>query len=64
MQITRRHMLITGASVLTAAHAPRVYAGWEPSDRYPDPAVSILGPGFAKYRLNNAGVERLATGMR
>ncbi len=32
--------------------------------RYPDPAVQIVDPSFAKYRVANAGVERLATGFR
>jgi gluconolactonase len=32
--------------------------------RYPDPAVQIVDPSFAKYRVGNAGVERLATGFR
>jgi gluconolactonase len=32
--------------------------------RYPDPAVQILDESFAKYRLFNAAVERLATGFR
>jgi gluconolactonase len=37
---------------------------WEPSQRYPDPAVQILDASFAKYRLPLAAVERLATGFR
>jgi gluconolactonase len=37
---------------------------WQPSQRYPDPLVRILDPGFARYRLNSAKVERLATGFR
>jgi gluconolactonase len=37
---------------------------WQPSERYPDPAVQILDPSFAKYRLNLAALERLATGFR
>jgi len=37
---------------------------WTPSLRYPDPAVQVLDPSFAKYRLPLASVERLATGMR
>jgi gluconolactonase len=37
---------------------------WSPSLRYPDPSVQVLDPGFAKYRLPLASVERLATGMR
>ena len=37
---------------------------WQPSERYPDPAVQVLDPSFAKYRVNLAAVERLATGFR
>ena len=37
---------------------------WEPSRRYPDPAVEVLDPSFLKYRLFNASVECLATGTR
>jgi gluconolactonase len=37
---------------------------WEPAGYYPDPAVQILDPSFAKYRLPLAAVERLATGTR
>jgi gluconolactonase len=37
---------------------------WTSSLRYPDPSVQVLDPGFAKYRLPLASVERLATGMR
>jgi gluconolactonase len=35
-----------------------------PSPRYPDPAVQILDPSFAPFRLALAKVERLASGMR
>lgn len=37
---------------------------WEPSERYPDPAVEILDPSFTKYRIFSAAVERLAVGFR
>jgi len=37
---------------------------WQPATRYPDPAIETLDPSFAKYRLFNAAVERLAGGMR
>jgi len=46
------------------AAAPQMLAGWEPSQRYPDPAVHILDPGFARYRIAAASIERLAVGMR
>jgi gluconolactonase len=59
---TRREFLASAAAV--AAAAPRVAADWQPSPRYPDPAVRILDPGFAKYRIGSAKIERLATGLR
>ena len=37
---------------------------WQPSERYPDPAVEILDPAILKYRIFSAAVERLATGCR
>jgi gluconolactonase len=37
---------------------------WTPSTRYPDPAVQIIDPSFARYRLALAKVERIATGTR
>ena len=39
-------------------------ARWEPTESYPDPAIEILDPAFAKYRIFNAAVERLAMGFR
>ena len=32
--------------------------------RYPDPAVEVIDPRFAKYKIGNAVVERLWTGAR
>ncbi|MFM8990980.1 MAG: SMP-30/gluconolactonase/LRE family protein [Alphaproteobacteria bacterium] len=37
---------------------------WQPSERYPDPAVEVLDASFEKYRIFSAAVERLATGLR
>jgi gluconolactonase len=31
---------------------------------YPDPAVEVVDPRFARYKVNNAAVERLYTGTR
>jgi gluconolactonase len=44
--------------------APQALAQWQPSQRYPDPAVQILDQSFARYRLGLAKVERIASGMR
>src|SRR3954451_2419867 len=65
MQSTRRGMMTAaGAAAAVAAMAPKAFAKWEASERYPDPSVQVLDPSFNKYRLLLAGVERLATGMR
>jgi gluconolactonase len=37
---------------------------WQPSPRYPDPSVHVVDGSFARYKLNLAKVERLATGFR
>ncbi len=37
---------------------------WQPTVRYPDPAIEVLDPAFESYRLATAAVERLATGCR
>ena len=37
---------------------------FKPNQRYPDPAVQILDPSFAKYRIYSSTLEQVATGMR
>jgi gluconolactonase len=37
---------------------------WEPSRRYPDPAVQVLDASFNQYRWPLASVEQLAAGCR
>src|SRR3954454_17982450 len=64
MEQTRRGVLAAAGSMAAASVSSRVFAGWEPAQRYPDPAVEILDPSFAKYRLALASVERVATGFR
>src|SRR5258705_12576040 len=65
MSLTRRSMLTTSAAALaTATVATSVFARWEPSESYPDPAIEALDQRFERYRIFSAGVERLATGMR
>jgi gluconolactonase len=62
--IDRRHML-AGASAAAAMTVTRAaFGGWEPSERYPDPAIQALDPSFNKHRIALAGVERLATGCQ
>jgi gluconolactonase len=49
---------------LFASFAQTAIAQWQPSQRYPDPAVRVIDPSFTKYRLNLAKVEKIAEGMR
>jgi gluconolactonase len=65
MQITRRNVL-SGTTATTAAitFARTALGSQPPSERYPDPAIQILDPSFAKYRIAQTSVERLVTGMR
>ena len=44
--------------------APPQPPSFRPNLRYPDPAVEILDPSFAKYRLFSSSLEQVATGMR
>jgi gluconolactonase len=61
----RRFLAAGGGAAAVALAAPRAgLAQWQPSQRYPDPAVKVLDPGFARYRIGLAKVERLATGCR
>jgi gluconolactonase len=65
MHQTRRAFMTAASATLFGVNAsPPAFAQWRPSERYPDPAVELLDPSFAKYRLGLASVERLATGMR
>jgi gluconolactonase len=40
------------------------YVPWQPSQRYPDPAVQIIDQSFDRYRVKLASVERIAHGFR
>src|SRR3984893_1586005 len=66
--ITRRNMLAaagaTVASSLLSRSAGAQSFPFSPNQRYPDPAVQILDPGFEKYRIYSSTVEQVATGMR
>ena len=41
-----------------------INSDWQPSPRYPDPAVIDVDASFARYRLPLAKIERIATGCR
>lgn len=63
----RRDFLKTGAAAGLAALGGAATAqsfDFMPNQRYPDPAVQILDPEFAKYRIYSSTLEQLASGMR
>jgi gluconolactonase len=60
-----RRAFVTGSAAIALATVPRrVFAQWQPSQRYPDPTVQIVDQSFARYKLSLASVERLGTGFR
>ena len=64
---TRRALLqhAAGASLATLGAGAFAQAfEFKPNQRYPDPAVQILDPGFAKYRIYSSTLEQVASGMR
>jgi gluconolactonase len=62
--VSRRSFLAGGTAAAALAIASRVSAQWQPSQRYPDPAIQIVDESFTRYRLGATKVERLATGFR
>jgi len=67
---TRRRFLktslvLSAASVTLGRFGLAEAATPEPlSERYPDPLVQVLDESFLKYRIFNASIEKLGTGMR
>lgn len=53
----------SGLAMLAGAAVAQSFP-FAPNQRYPDPAVLVLDPSFAKYRIYSSSVEQLATGMR
>lgn len=53
----------TGATLMAGRAFAQTFE-FTPNQRYPDPAVTILDPSFAKYRIYSSTVEQVATGMR
>lgn len=64
---SRRQFMATavgaGAAAMGGAALAQAVA-FTPNARYPDPAVLILDPSFAKYRIYSSTLEQLATGYR
>jgi gluconolactonase len=67
MTPTRRSLLggaAAGALTLALPSARAQSFEFKPNQRYPDPAVQILDPSFARYRIYSSTVEQVGTGMR
>ena len=61
----RRSFLAAAAAVTASATAlARDFRPGAPPIRYPDPDVIVLDKRFSKYKIFNAGIERLYTGLR
>ena len=68
MNFTRRSLMAGAGAAAASALLARTTGAqsfpFTPNQRYPDPAVQILDPSFAKYRLYSSTVEQVASGMR
>lgn len=67
VSIDRRAMLGLAAGAAYGAFAGPARAqvfDFKPNQRYPDPAVQILDPAFARYRIYSSTLEQVASGMR
>lgn len=65
--LNRRRLLQHAAASALGTLGARAGAqsfDFRPHQRYPDPAVHILDPSFARYRIYSSTVEQLGTGMR
>jgi len=63
----RQFIAKTAAAGASLAAAPLgVAKDWSlpKNTRYPDPAIEVVHPSFAKYQQSNAAIERLYTGAR
>jgi gluconolactonase len=54
---------IAATFAVTALGQGRDYGQNAPPVRYPDPDIVVLDPRFSKYKLVNAAIQRLYTGM-
>ena len=68
---TRRRWLNGAGRSRPASHSSLAMApsltpkfDFKPNPRYPDPAVLILDPSFARYRIYSSSVEQLGSSMR
>src|SRR6218665_3493316 len=60
-------MTLSAAAAVTGL-APKFASAqairFTPSPLYPDPAIQVLDPSFAKYRVASSSLEQVATGAR
>src|SRR5690348_10907005 len=67
MGISRRDVLAGVGAVAAVSATGRAVAqsfAFKPNQRYPEPSLEILDPGFLKYRIYSSTVEQIASGMR
>jgi len=55
---------VTAGIPLVALSQNRDFGNTGPQVRYPDPDILVLDNRFAKYKIGNAAIQRLHTGMR
>lgn len=62
LKMDRRSLLAAAGALLPTAALAREYGPGAPPVRYPEPDVVVLDQRFAKYKIGNTPIQRLATG--
>lgn len=62
--LTRRQLFAGAIALATPSLLRAQTVAFKPNQRYPDPAVEILDPAFAKIRIFSSTLEQLGSGMR
>ena len=65
-EISRRGFIagaVTSTVAVTALGQARDYVQNSEPQRYPDRNIVVVNPRFGKYKIGNASIQRLYTGM-
>src|SRR5579862_6483075 len=62
-KIERRALLMAAGALIPGIAFARDYGPGAAPIHYPDPDVIVIDPRFKKYKLGNAGIKRLYTGL-
>jgi sugar lactone lactonase YvrE len=59
MEFTRRNLTAAAGATAATTFTRTALGGWEPSERYPDPAIQIVDPSSANVCFGGVKRNRL-----